>query len=141
MNTKFNIKAKKVQIGANLFSMNYYLYYGETYVAKISKPLIPDESEKNHIIFDVLGECEETTSWFPYLVVNKANHEAANLLTEYLKDREIIDLKSGWCTKNQYWRGYTVIQNDFESIVNDEIGVINGLLSGEISPRFPGMLE
>ena len=118
MNTEFNIQTKNVQIGADLFSIDYYLYHGSTYVAKISKPLIPDEDEKNHIIFDVLGECEDRAYCIPHEVIKKANHEAVNLLQEYLKGREIIKQKSGWCTKTQYWHTYTLIENDFESIVS-----------------------
>jgi len=116
-NTDFKIISKEVQIGVDLYSTNYSLYKGDLYVAKISRPFLPDEDEKTHIIFDVLGECEERAYCIPHEVIRKADSRASDALTEYLSDREILKRKSGWCTKSQYWRTYTLTANEFEQVV------------------------
>lgn len=116
-NTEFKIVPKEVQIGVDLLSTNYSLYKGDLYVAKISRPFLPDEDEKTHIVFDVLGECAETAYCEPHEVLRPANHEALHALNEYLGDRKTLKNKSGWCTKTQYWHTYTLEANEFEQIV------------------------
>jgi len=117
LNNGFSIFTKDIRIGADTFSNSFSLYKGDLYVAKISRPFSPDEEEKNHIIFDVLGECEQRAFCQPHQVLREADTRAIEAFKEYMEltNRKPINQKDGWCTKTQHWHKYTLIETAEEN--------------------------
>jgi hypothetical protein len=95
----FTIEKKVVDCNTHNL-INFFLYKDEVYAGTIETALFED----NIVVLNCLGLCEERAYCQPHEIIKEEDHSAVNVMKEYIEGRKIVEQKSGWVTKTQYWK-------------------------------------
>ena len=84
-------------------NLNYFLLFkGELCVGSIDLDIFDNDIVK----VGCLGLCEQRAYCIPHEIIEPENREADHAHKEYVGEREILERKSGWVTKTQYWHNF-----------------------------------
>lgn len=109
LSNNFTIQSQPIQYGQDLFYTGYALYKDDLYVAKIER------CDDGIIKFSLLGDAGERSYCEPHEVITQEDRRAYHAFDEYIQDRKIVEYKSGWCTKTQFWKNVKYVMTDEES--------------------------